>query len=239
MKNIVICITTLLLLSACSNENKQKIVHNENNKQKTTELIKDISLIEIADLPIEIDSTNYLIHPIGNFRLEDKRGKIIYKSSGYGSKLSFSISNDGGYRISGNLSNLKFQHKDSEKLTPLTEKTIKIHTVTFLKQLFDQTKKQVLVYKVADKDTNQDGKIDINDISTLYISAINGTNFKKLSDANRELIDWKFIESKNRLYFRTLEDTNKDGEFNKKDSIHYKYVNLNSENLKPEVYNPI
>ena len=121
----------------------------------------------------------------------------------------------------------------------MTEKIIKINSITFLRKLFDNTKKQVLVYEVIDKDTNQDGKIDFNDINTLYISKINGNDFKKMTDTNRELIDWKFIESKNRLYFRTIEDTNKDGEFDKNDIVHYKYVDLNADNLKVTEYKPI
>lgn len=239
MKNILICGIMILLLASCGKENKPKIVHTENTETEIPEIKKDTTFIEISDLPIEIDSTDYLIHPIGDFRIEDKRGKIIYKSSGYRSNKSFSISNYGGYRISGNLSNVKFQHKDSETLSALTQKIIKINSITFLRKLFDNTKKQVLVYEVTDKDTNRDGKIDFSDINTLYISKINGIDFKKLTDTNRELIDWKFIESKNRLYFRTIEDTNKDGEFDKSDIVHYKYVDLNSENLKVTEYKPI
>lgn len=239
MRNILIFGITILLFTSCGRDNKPKIVHTEGFETEVLEPTKDTSFIEIADLPIEIDSTDYLIHPIGDFRIEDKRGKIIYKSSGYGSNSSFSISSYGGYKISGNLSNVKFQHKDSEELSALTEKIIKINSLTFLRQLFDNTKKQVLVYEITDKDTNQDGKIDTNDINALYISKINGGDFKKLTEANRELIDWKFIESKNRLYFRTIEDTNRDGEFDKNDIVHYKYVDLNSENLKPLEYKPI
>ncbi len=238
MKNILILGITILLFASCGKGNKPKIVHAKNNGNEFPELKKDTTYIEISDLPIQIDSTNYLIHPIGDFRIEDKRGKVIYKSSGYGSK-NFKISSYGGYRISGNISNVKFQHIDSEKLSALTENVIKIKSLTFLRKLFDNSKKQLLVYEVTDKDTNQDGKLDFNDINTLYISKISGTDFRKLTDTNKELIDWKLIESKNRLYFRTIEDTNKDGEFDKKDIVHYKYVDLNSDSLKITEYKPI
>ncbi|WP_179006150.1 hypothetical protein [Winogradskyella forsetii] len=238
MKNTLILGLTILLFASCGKENKPKIVHAENNGNEIPELKKDTTFIEISDLPIQIDSTDYLIHPIGDFRIEDNRGKIIYKSSRYGSN-NFKISNYGGYRITGDLSNVKFQHIDSEKLSSLTENIIKIKSLSFLRKVFDNTKKQLLVYEVTDKDTNQDGKLDFSDVNTLYISSINGTDFRKLTDNNKELIDWKIIESKNRLYFRTIEDTNKDGEFDKKDIVHYKYVDLNSNNFKITEYNPI
>jgi len=238
MKNILILGIIISLLISCGNENKSKIVHVENSRNEVPELKKDTTFIEFADLPIQIDSTDYLIHPIGYFKTKKHRGKVIYKSPAYGSK-NFSISRYSGYRISGNLINVKFQHVESEKLAALTENVIRIKSLTFLKKLFDTTKKQFLVYEVTDKDTNQDEKLDFDDINTLYISKIDGTEFRKLTGKNKELIDWKFIESKSRLYFRTIEDTNKDGEFGEKDFIHYKYVNLNSENLSIVEYKPI
>ena len=238
MKKLLILGFTILLFASCGKENKPKIVHTVNNGNEIPELKKDTTFIEISDLPIQIDSTDYLIHPIGDFRIEDNRGKIIYKSSGYGSN-NFKVSSYGGYRISGDLSNVKFQHINSEKLLSLTENVIKIESLSFLRKVFDNTKKQLLVYEVTDKDTNRDGKLDFSDINTLYISKINGTDFRKLTDNNKELIDWKIIESKNRLYFRTIEDINKDGEFDKKDIVHYKYVDLNSDNWKITEYKPI
>ncbi len=238
MKNTLISGITLILFASCGTDHKPKIVHVENNGTEILELKKDTTFIEIADLPIQINSTDYLIHPIGDFKIENTRGKVLYKSSGYGAG-SFSISNYGRDRISGDLSNVKFQHIDSEKRSVLTENLIKIRSLTFLRNLFDTTKKQFLVYEVTDNDTNQDGKLDFNDINTLYISKISGVEFKRLTSKNRELIDWKFIASKNRLYFRSVEDTNKDGVFDKKDVIHYKYMDFNSKKLKVTAYKPI
>ena len=83
--------------------------------------------------------------------------------------------------------------------------------------------------------TNQDGKLDYNDINTLFISKINGTDFRKLTETNKELIDWKLIESKNRLYFRTIEDTNKDGEFDKKDIAHIGATPFNPIGTTPQM----
>jgi hypothetical protein len=42
----------------------------------------------------------------------------------------------------------------------------------------------------------------------MYLSKISGEKFTKISSDFQELIDWKLIES-NRLYYRTVEDTNK------------------------------
>ena len=68
---------------------------------------------------------------------------------------------------------------------------------------------------------------------------LNGTNFTKLSDDLQELLDWNIVEVQNRLYFRTIEDINKNGAFDKKDTVHYFYVNLLDKEWKVEEYMPI
>jgi hypothetical protein len=55
----------------------------------------------------------------------------------------------------------------------------------------------------------------------------------------QELIDWKLIESKNRLYFRTIEDANKNGAFDKDDIVHYNYVDLAAKEWTVTAYKPI
>ena len=61
----------------------------------------------------------------------------------------------------------------------------------------------------------------------------------KISADYQELIDWNLIESKGRLYFRTVEDTNKNGQFDKNDVVHYNYVNLAASVWKVSNYEPI
>lgn len=227
-----------LLIVSCGNEEKPKVIYPENGNAETTELKKDSTLIEIADIPIHIDSTQYLIHPIGEYEIYGTRGKSYFGSSNYGSG-SFSISNYNRYEITGDLHNLKFQKIDSENLTTLTKQNIRIKSITFLRDIFDNTNKQILVYRILDKDFNRDNKLDDNDINTLYISNIDGTNFTKLTAEFQELIDWKVIEIMSRLYFRSIEDTNKNGVFDKEDKVHYQYVDFNLDKLKVTEYQPI
>src|SRR5690606_38086923 len=99
--------------------------------------------------------------------------------------------------------------------------------------------KGILVYTLVDSDTNRDGKVNSNDIKTLYISEINGNNFTKLSTDLEELIDWNTIEAQNRLYFRTIEDINKNGSFDKNDLVHYYYVDLKSPEWEVIKHDPL
>jgi hypothetical protein len=155
------------------------------------------------------------------------------------SSVSFALSNYSRFELTGYFENIKFQHIDSTALRPLTDKEIQIQTATFLNTISDKTKKQILVYTLVDSDTNKDGKIDANDIKSLYISNFNGTKFTKLSSEFQELLDWNIIEIQNRLYFRSIEDINKNGAFDKKDKVNYNFVNLLDKDWKVQNYLPI
>jgi hypothetical protein len=143
------------------------------------------------------------------------------------------------YEITGYLQNLKFQKIDSDSITALTDKPALILTATYLKSVSDKINKQIMVYTMVDMDTNKDGKLDTSDIKALYLSKISGEKLTKISTDFQEIIDWNLIESKNRLYFRTVEDTNKNGQFDKKDVVHYNYIDLSGNEWKVVGYKPV
>lgn len=241
MKNsklIFIALTSLLFFN-CKEENKTpKVTYENTTKTEIKTAPADSSQIAIADLPIQMEGTSYLIHPIGDFRVYEGRSKSTYGTSNT-DKVSFSVSNYNRFELTGFLQNIKFQHVDSTGIRSLTNKKVVISNVSYLNTIFEKSKKQFLVYTIVDMDTNRDTKLDANDIKALYISTIDGKNFKKLSSDMQELIDWNLVESKNRLYFRTIEDTNENGQFDKNDRINYHYVDLLSPEFTIENYNPI
>jgi len=229
---------SLLLLASCKEESeKPKVIYDasKNNRQVTK---VDSAQIKIADLPIQMRGTDYLIHPVGDLSIYEKGSKTKYGSSSV-NDLSFTISNAAEYEITGYLQNLKFQRVDSDSIKALTDKPVLIQTATYLKTVSDKINKQIMVYTMVDMDTNKDGKLDVSDIKALYLSSISGDKFTKVSADFQELIDWDLIESKNRLYFRTVEDTNKNGRFDSKDVVHYNYIDLANKDWKVESYNPI
>jgi len=237
MKNYFLYIAMVfvgLFVSCKKEETKKPKVTYETISKAKPEVLSDVNQIEVADLPINMEGTNYLIHPIG---VMSGNGKGI--KSSYDSVQGFTVSNYGEYQITGYLKNLKFQEIEKDTIYALTDKQILIETATYLKTFADKSKQQLLVYSLADTDTNKDGKLDGNDIKSLYISTISGQKFTKLSANFQELIDWKIIESKNLLYFRTIEDTNKNGEFDAKDSLQYQFVNLLDKEWKVISYKPI
>ncbi len=230
-------LVAFVVLVACKQEKETPKVIYEEPKTNNNSRAIDTTSIKIADLPIHMEGTKYLIHPVGDVRVYDDFSKV------YGStktnQVSYAISNYNRFEITGYFENLKFQHIDSTNVKALTDEKIQIQTVTYLDRIAANTKKQILVYSVVDRDTNKDKKVDQNDIKSLYISNIDGSNFTKLTEDYLEFIDWNIIEAQNRLYFRCIEDINKNGAFDKNDKVHYHYVNLLDAEWKVETYMPI
>lgn len=236
MKHSALFLLLLLVIASCTTDKKPRIVYTENGE--AVELAKDTSLILMADLPILIDSTDFLVHPIGELHFYESRDKIFSSYSKSGG-MNFSVSNYNDYTFSGNLKNLKFEQLGSNKLVSLTDKNIRINSARFLYELYSTTGSKLFMYQIIDTDTNKDGKLDQNDIEAIYMSSIDGSNFKKLTAANQELIDWNIINTLHRLYYKTMEDTNKDGAFDKNDKLHYYYISLVDPTLLVTEYFPI
>lgn len=235
---IVVACAFVTFLSCKKEKDTPKVIYDNPNK-KAVESIMDTTKVEIADLPVQLQGTNVLIFPIGDLNVSERNSKSGYDNSSVGIRPNFKISNYSENEITGYLRNVKFQQIGSDSITKLTDKPILIQSITYLRTTADKTKQQILVYMLADMDTNKDNILDTNDIQSLYLSDISGNRFAKISVDFQEVIDWNIIESKNRLYFRTIDDTNKNGAFDKSDLLHYHFVDLSNKDWKVSDYLPI
>ena len=233
----ILGLAILFLVSCKKEQNTPKVTYEDSKSKLETSAKIDSSSIKIADLPVLMEGTKYLIHPIGDVRVYDDY-KSVYGSSKT-NQVSYAISNYNRFELTGYFTNLKFQNIDSTEVRTLTTDRIQIQSVTFLNTFAEKTKKQILVYSFVDNDTNKDGNVNQNDIKSLALSNIDGSNFTKLSEDFSEIMDWNIIEAQNRLYFRCIEDINKNGAFDKNDKVHYHYVNLLDKDWKVEEYKPI
>jgi len=185
------------------------------------------------------------VHPIGEiveYEYSQRRGNkmLSFSSSSSGSGSGYmktSIGRHSGNILNGDMRNIKFEDTKNGTTNDLTDKDIYINRITFLYDLHEKTGKQLLVYSVHDKDTNEDNILNRNDLESLYISRIDGTDFQKLNEDDHKLIQWKVLAAMEKLYFRTVVDTNQNGKFDKEDSFHNYQVDLNSsDNFIAEKY---
>lgn len=210
----------LLVLVGCKEEQKPKVKYNTTNT--TVEVKKDTSTLQVADLPVQFEGSDILIYPIGDLRVSDLK-KAGIDSRSYEETTNFNVSNALENEITGYLRNVKFQKINTDSLYVLTDKNVSIERMTYLGS------KKMMVYVVADQDTNQDNIVDTNDIKSLYLSTNMGEKFTKISASFQELIDWNYVEGTSQLFFRTIEDANKNGAFDKKDKLHYFTITLSKD----------
>jgi len=236
---VVFSLASIIFVSCKEQTEKPKVIYDGSKPAAKGEPKKvDSTEIKVADLPVHMEGTKYLIHPIGDIRVYDDSNRS-YGTSRTNSSVSYAISNYNRFEITGYFENLKFQHIDSTALRPLTNKKIQIQTATYLNTIADRYKKNLLLYTLVDADTNQDGRVDANDIKSLYISDASGLGFRKLSQDVQELLDWNLIDTQGRVYFRTIEDINKNGAFDKNDKVHYHYVSLLKPDMPVSDYEPV
>lgn len=230
----IVTLTLVVAFSSCNKEKEKPKVIYENPVKAQNIANVDTTSVTLVDLPIQMQGTNYLLFPVGELRTTGS----MYDAASKGGQLSYKVSNYSEYQLTGFMRNIKFQQVGKDTITALTDKNILIQSVTYLKTLADKTKQQILVYELEDMDTNKDIRLDDSDIKSLYLSDISGNRFTKVSVDLQELIDWNLVESLNRLYYRTIEDTNKNGAFEKNDKLHYYYVDLTLKNWESIEYNP-
>lgn len=230
-------IATLLLLWSCSTEQKPSVVYTEEGTEDLAEqgLLKDTTLVLTGELPIYFDSTDYILFPIGPLEVSS-HSKLDYGANG---AISLTMGYLNGTTYTGNLDNIMIQHLDSTGYRPLTDQPLKIRSFRFLESIRKSTGLSTLVMTVSDRDTNRDGKLNEKDIESLYLSQLNGKGLKKLTPAFHELLDMRVLSINKKLYFRTLEDIDKNGRFNSKDKIHHFYVSLDNRQFNVIEYDPL
>lgn len=215
MKTLYSYTILILLLVSCK---KETITPKVKYDKVQNEVKVDTSKVGIADLPIHFEGSEVLVFPIGELTVGTmKKGSYESIKSNDDNLPNFKVSNSMENEITGYIRNIKFQVIGQDSLHALTDKLVLIENITFIKS------KKAFVYTLSDKDTNQDATIDLNDIKVLYVSDAFGTNFIKISPDLHEVIDWKYEEATNKIFFRTLDDANKNGQLDKADRVHYFY----------------
>jgi len=245
MRTLTSILMIVLILSSCD----KRPLKNDHDKQNQADSLTmdsiacDTSKILIAELPEYFDSTEYLIYPIGfinRTETESKRNLEIgaYSDRDY-SNSGFSIDSQREDYFSGNVTNLVFENIKNHNQTLLTEKVLNITSVQYLRKLSKKINRHYILYTVKDKDMNHDSKLDYQDINSLYISRVDGSEFKKITNNSHQYSGGEMIIENLRYYFRTIEDINRDGAFTQADKYHYFYIDFANDDYKIVEHNPL
>lgn len=240
MKILYSLLTLAIIISACSQPEPQ--IDYETAIDTTNvvdDRLTDTTRTVVAELPIQFDSTDILIYPVGLVNLGERGGFTKIGSGSYSGSSYADVSySSGSNYINGNLINLIFEDSAGNR-TALPKFKKKINRARYLESTFKSTRKQYLLYSIYDRDTNGDHRLSSSDLEALYISYIDGTHFRKLTKELHELNDYKLLKKGKMLYFRTLEDINQDGRLNNKDKFHYYHLDLSAIDNEIIEYNPL
>lgn len=231
MKKTIAILSFFLLLFACKKEEPLKVKYPKTEESIEFQKI-DTTELQTTDLPIHIKGLDYLIHPIGKIRVKNNKGSYQYNNP-----IIFALSTYNYPQITGTINNIAFQSIENDSIKLLTDRKMHIHTITYLDEIIAKNNTKFLLYELYDIDTNKDDVYDTNDIKTLYLSNQNGENFIKISPHMQEVIDWKIIKEKNKLYFKTIEDINKNGIFDSKDIFNYFFIDFSKDEIETVKYN--
>jgi hypothetical protein len=193
---------------------------------KIDSIVADTTKFLISDLPIIFDSTNYALHCIGFYDTYSRGKRYFVSENGRRDYGTNTLS------ISGQIANIVFENIKTEEKYLLTRNLLLICHIEYMGYIAQKTNNQYLLYELYDKDNNNDNEINTNDIKSLYISNINGKNFKKITIDNNEFLNGNFIEENMRYYFRTKDVA-------KKGKLHYYYIEFTNDDYSTYEYFPL
>ncbi|WP_372473664.1 hypothetical protein AB4865_12545 [Capnocytophaga sp. ARDL2] len=229
MKKTLFILTMISIFVSCKQEETPKVIYPKSEEQIEFQKIDTIEL-KITDLPIHIKGLDYLIHPIGKIGVKNSKGNYEYTNA-----VNYHIASYNYPQITGAIHNIAFQDIATDSVKVLTNHKMHIHSITYLDEI--ASNKKYLLYELYDIDTNKDKAIDVKDIKSLYLSEQSGHEFTKISPQLQEVIDWKVIKAKNKLYFRTIDDINKNGIFDPKDILNHYFIDFTADSLEIVKYN--
>jgi len=225
MKKIYFLFLLSVLLISCSEKNKPVVLEGQANNLTMDSLFEDTTKVLNIGLPDLIDSVNQiLVHKINVISSKEMEASFsLRKSKNY----------DGP-----NLVNLIFEDVKNNKSYLLTNNQLRISSYNVVR-LGRKIGKDYILYRVIDLDYNKDGALDNRDLESLYISDIDGTSFTKITKDIENLQNGEWIFPLNRYYFRTIQDSNKDGYFDFNDKVHYYYIQFDEQGYQVVEYNPL
>lgn len=191
LKDFLVIIFLGILLSSCTE--KDKVSGTSENQ---TEHVKSEQEALNIHLPVVLDSTDYLVYPVGQPVLLETSKRFSYKKT----------DNYNNY-----LQNLIFENTATGETQLLTNKNLKIQSFQLL---FEDSYpsgdekisySDVILYRLADGNT-----IEKQQYSATYLSKIDGTNFTRISPGDSYITNYKYIKDTNRLYFHTKKKTDAD-----------------------------
>ncbi|OFY82493.1 MAG: hypothetical protein A3F72_00260 [Bacteroidetes bacterium RIFCSPLOWO2_12_FULL_35_15] len=200
----------------------------------STAEIKNQQILVYGDY-LDLDSTDYLLIPLGMKTIDGGEGKSLrsksqdeYSESYTGSSRSYKYN---FYSLDfGNCNNIIFYNKKNDETHLMLQNPAIISQFYFpyYNKEYVGEKYYFILVGIRGDDTNADGYINSEDAEKVYISDLSGKNLYQITPDNTQLVDW-FIDVKtNNILMKVRFDTNKDQKFNYYDEIEILKTSIKS-----------
>jgi hypothetical protein len=139
-------------------------------------------------------------------------------------------------RDNSKLYNMMFYRKQDGETHLLLNKKAVINSFDFLEtKPAGKTPSRFWLYKMIDKDSNQDKKLNPEDAIVGYMSDLSGKNLQQVTPDKTQVINWVVIPSQNAIFFKIIKDSNNDNKFTYEDQTNFVRVNLDKPGIGSEI----
>jgi hypothetical protein len=172
----------------------------------------------------EIGETGLVMFPLSLSGSERKEGKLLeYKSSSY----------THGYW------NVLFHDVHTGETRLLSDQRMLISNImtepVAVKTNSPDTARRNHFYALRTEDVNKDGELSYKDPEYLFMSAMDGSDFRQVSPAGLHLRSWTRIKSANTLLMVVSRDSNKDGDYDLSDEEFIYTFDLSKQKTPSEI----
>lgn len=221
----VLILVVLVLFDGKSSRGQEGLRLALNDSTKINEIKKQQVLV-YGDY-MDLDSTDYLLIPIGMKTIEDRDDQVLRIKSAeeYSSDNNFGSYRSYKYNFYsldfGNCNNIIFYNKNTDETHLLLQKPTVVSKFyfPFYEKEYAGKKYWFILLGIGEDDTNADGYINNEDAEKVYIADLSGKNMKQITPDNSQLVDWHIDMSTNNILMKVRFDTNNDKKFNSYDEI--------------------
>ncbi len=172
----------------------------------------------------DLDSTDYLLIPLGMKTMDSRSMSSKAASSNYNSTAITTYQNFkyNFYSLSfEDCNNIIFYNRKTEETHLLLQKPAIISKFYFpyYDKQYKGRKYWFILLGIHEDDSNTDGYINSEDAEKVYVADLSGANMIQITPDNTQLIDWYVDSTTSNILMKVIFDNNHDQKFNYYDDV--------------------
>lgn len=200
-----------------------RLVTNDSTETNNDRKLKVLVYGDYKDL----DSTDYLLIPLGMKTLESQRSMHAKAASATSDEEHAGATTYQNFKYNfysldfEDCNNIIFYNKKTEETHLLLQKPAIISKFYFpyYDKEFKGKKYWFILLAINEDDTNTDGYLNAEDAERVYVADLSGANMIQINPDNTQLMDWYIDSTTNNILMKVRYDSNEDRKFNYYDDV--------------------